>query len=224
MRDERPRREGLSGGSPTPERYEPLPSVLELPAFLIARTPAWAKIVIALTALSAVIGAVILIPKINDDKRARSRADQRAAAIARRAAAAALTLDQRPRDLLLRRTGGPPDTALGLLERGITRDARQRFAQHLVSGPPVRTTSCSPSAEQSRSPAVRRYQRQYDCFAQTAPGLGFDFTAVIDRRHRTATWCKANLRSSSRNDAAVAPLSRRCFVTNPPADPTAPPG
>ena len=60
-----------------PERYEPLPGLAELPAWLWRRSSRRVRIGVALAALVAIGAAVALAPSIRETKEERDAAERR---------------------------------------------------------------------------------------------------------------------------------------------------
>lgn len=84
----------------SPDRYEPLPGILEIPGWLFRKLTRRGKLattlVIALFAAGVTIGLILLVPVITDTKRDNAARDRREAAAARRERIAQLTREQRP--------------------------------------------------------------------------------------------------------------------------------
>src|SRR3954451_17153815 len=79
------------------QRYEPLPSLDRLPAWLWRRTGTRARVAVGLALLAAIALTAVLVPAIQRDKQARAAAELRAHAVRHRVAVKALQREQRPR-------------------------------------------------------------------------------------------------------------------------------
>lgn len=157
-----------------PDRYEPLPGVIDLPGWLWRRLPTLAKVgfVVGLVALVAV--ALLIGPGIRQSKSERARAEQQQRARARSAHVASIRREQRPRF-----ASGPAAITgvaarrrlLGAASASVLADARRRAAAGELDGP-IKAIDCEPfprtvartGAEDS---TARRFGR-YACIAVTA--------------------------------------------------------
>ncbi|MEA2403015.1 MAG: hypothetical protein QOK00_3418 [Thermoleophilaceae bacterium] len=125
------------------DRYEPLPGLFGLPAFLLRKlSPRRRKLVLAAGALllaAGVAAAIVLGPRIAESNRERAadqrRAEQRAQATER----ARLAAEQRPRTG--RVTAANSGAAIAGVEAAITRDAAERHATGELATR-VRRTDC----------------------------------------------------------------------------------
>lgn len=122
------------------DRYDPLPGLFGLPAFLLRKlSPAMRKVVLALIALlvaAAVVTAIILGPRIAESNRERAANQRRAEREAAAAELARLRAEIRPRTGTIA-SGG----AIAGIETAITADARARVASGELETP-VRRTDC----------------------------------------------------------------------------------
>jgi hypothetical protein len=125
------------------DRYEPLPGVLGLPAYLLRKlSPRGRKVAAGLGVLliaGAVAGAIVLVPRISDARRTNAEAARRESLEAAKRARAQLIVEQRPRHGRV----GDGVRLTPALERAITRDARERAASGELDNPARRTT-CRP--------------------------------------------------------------------------------
>ncbi|HEX6584558.1 MAG TPA: hypothetical protein VF056_13225 [Thermoleophilaceae bacterium] len=209
-----------------PERYEPMPGIIDLPGWIWRRLPPVARVglVVALVALIAV--AVAIGPGIRESKSERERAEQQQRQRALAAREAGIRREQRPRFV-----NGPPATAgvgarrrlLDEADRSVLEDARQRAAAGQLRGP-IRRVDCEPfprnvagvGAEDSTELRFGRYA----CLAVTADfleseattggQLGHPYRLRIDFDTGRYAFCKIAGRP------AEGQLKRRLGVTVPP--------
>jgi hypothetical protein len=193
---------------PTGDRYEPLPGLLGLPAFVLRKVSRRTRIVLLIGLLSGVVVVLVLvIPAVQESKQDAVREERAAhrALVAR--TRRRLSEDQRPRRA---RTTGEA-SAMAQLQRAITRDARERFRRHALPGPPVRATRCQPASygeSTPRRPGVRRYT----CLALTSPSVGFEFVGLMDAHRHRLVWCKTNPQAATdAKPLATVPLAAECF-------------
>jgi hypothetical protein len=184
-----------------PERHEPLPGLPGLVRLLLHRTPPAGRVALAILVVVVVGAAIYAAPRISTGKRERARAAQQAQARAVARERRRLAADQAPRRAVA--PVGPVAAQIGALESAVTADARGRQRRRLLPGPRVRETTCRPPTDQ---PIAAHLARRHGgvlerCIAYTTRrmtpegtpyGVGFEFTAVIDRRRGRLTWCKTN--------------------------------
>jgi hypothetical protein len=157
-----------------PDRYEPMPGIMDLPGWIWRRLPPVAKVglVVAFVALIAV--AVAIAPGIRESKSERERAEQQQRQRAKAAREARVRREQRPRFV-----DGPPATSgvaarerlLDEASASVLEDARRRVAAGRLRGP-IRSIDCEPfprnvagiGAEDSTELRFGRYA----CLAVTA--------------------------------------------------------
>src|SRR3954454_1059680 len=130
------------------QRYEPLPSVDQLPAWLWRRTATRARVALGLTLLAAIALTAVLVPAIERDKQARAAAEQRAQAVRHRVTVKALQREQRPR--LGRAHAQARREMLRALEAAILTDARTRG----LDGP-ILSARCEPFPKTVGTPAPK---------------------------------------------------------------------
>jgi hypothetical protein len=184
-----------------------------------------AAVGVGVLALVAIV-LLVVMPAIDTGKREAADREARTTAAAQARREAAVRRDQRAR------TGGDPELApartqmrrralVAGVERAITEDANQRFADGTVRSR-TRSTDCEPflGGTPPEDDTARR-TGTYDCTAlireivgQGNPGrLGYPFRAVLD--FRTATWafCKVNPIPSERSlpdPRTIVPLPDAC--------------
>jgi hypothetical protein len=157
-----------------PDRYEPMPGIIDLPGWIWRRLPPPAKVglVVALVALVAV--AVAIGPDIRQSRSEREQAEQRQRERAEAAREARIRRQQRPRFV-----NGPQATSgvtarrrlLDSASASVLADARRRVAAGRLRGP-IRSIDCEPfprnvggvGAEDSTELRFGRYA----CLAVTA--------------------------------------------------------
>jgi len=203
-------------GSVSPERRDPLPGLLSLPGFLLARLSPRARIAVVLGALAVLAGAAAGVSALIREG-ARQAAGDRATeserdALRRRT----LAEDQRPR-----RAPAPgglasadaPDARLAV-QRAITGDVRKRVHAGLLDGP-VAATSC----EAIGAPR-RRGAAGFNCFtlrttrkAGYTIESGYRFSARVDAGRGSLAWCKRNPRPIHPDTGyfVTVPVSRACL-------------
>lgn len=144
------------------QRYEPLPGLGELPAWLWRRTGPLTRIVTGVALLTAIASAAVLVPALRHDAQARDAAEQRARDARHRQTIQALIREQRPRFGRSRAAARP--AMLGDLEAAILADARHRGAS------PLRA-ECEPFPKTVGEPPPERDPRvtsgSYACLAVT---------------------------------------------------------
>ena len=196
-----------------PERHEPLPSLLELPAFLLRQlAPRGRRTAIALGAVLLVavaIGAFVAVPDLRRSELERTRSEARAAKAAAAARRVRLTRESRPRS-----GSGPaaaglrPGAALRArralmtsVEASVLEDARDRFRSE---GPylgarctalPKPRPGSRPPQDNLAVPIARveclAIERALAPSARTAGVLlGQPFYARVDFTRGRYAWCK----------------------------------
>jgi hypothetical protein len=216
------------------DRREPLPGLLELPGHFLRklgpRGRRRAAIGAAVLAAAVAIGLVIAIPAIDDTKRDRETAAQRAAEERRAQQVAALTEEQR----LLRGSGTPSAGLAGSaavtarqalaadLEVAVERDAVARVNAGELERP-VLGAQCEryPRGARGEDPAadLSSPTGRYSCLAITTEvsptqlnegsGIGYPYRALVDFPSGTFTYCKVSGRPGEGS------LTRKTPVTVP---------
>jgi hypothetical protein len=212
------------------DRYEPLPGLLGLPAFVWRRLPHAGRVAVVALGAALVVGTAVAVPFIVSGKHESAEKERRADAAAKAAAERRLRADQAPHRG--RAAGSPTDPAaqrqaaiVATLEESITRDARARLRAGRIPGPPVKRTVCS--VDRTQLADLQAVARQAGgavlrCLAATTIGsrpdgrrfaVGFEFVAAANWRRGTFTWCKTNPPPGEKFGGvrrAEVPLSRAC--------------
>jgi hypothetical protein len=160
--------------NPKPDRYEPMPGIIDLPGWLWRRMPRVAKagLVVGFVALIAV--ALLIGPDIRESMRERERAEQQERQRIRAAHEARLRREQRPRFV-----SGPAATSgvaarrrlLDAASASVLADARRREAAGQLRGP-IEGIDCEPFPRNvagvgADDSTAQRFGR-YACLAVTA--------------------------------------------------------
>jgi hypothetical protein len=156
------------------DRYEPLPGLLQLPAFVWRRLPRLAKVAAVAAGLAAVVAAIVLAPVIQ-----RSRDEHARSEAAERARIQQLDLERTRREQRPRFARGAPPGAdvaargrlLASAERSIRADASTRAAAGEFNGPIMRVecegyppSAAGVTADADASKRIGRYA----CLAVTS--------------------------------------------------------
>jgi hypothetical protein len=203
------------------DRYEPLPGIAELPAWLWRKAGRGVRIALGVALLVAVGLAVVLVPDIQESEQQRAAAEQRERAERRTQLAASLEAEMRPRLGRAEPATTLADRAatMGEVRAAILADARARVRRGELEGP-IRRLRCEPfprsvdraGAEQDLS----RRRGRYSCVAITAefeaneagPGgvIGHTYRALVDFRSGRYGYCKVTGQSGpSREQLATTP-------------------
>jgi hypothetical protein len=199
----------------SPDRYEPLPGLMEIPGFLVRKIPPSARKPAAFGAVvllvAAVVALVLSIPAITDSKNERAASDARAERKHDALRAAALQAELR-----LREGRGP--AARGLTG-GAAIDARQALVAQLSAGVEADAVSRVQAGEFTQSvvraecerfprrvgngdPALDPSARtgRYSCLAITADAprsdtqnpssIGYPYRAMVDFDSGRFAFCK----------------------------------
>ena len=184
------------------QRYEPLPGIDQLPAWLWRRTGTRARATIGGAVLLAIVMAIVLIPTARQAARDRAAAESHDRAVRHAQGIRALQAEQRPRygrsdPAAASRRGRA--VALGDLEVAIVADARVRG----LPGP-ILAASCEPFPATVGKPApqddLTRRRGGYACLAITseikrtsrnaAGVLGHPYRAAVDFHSGRFAFCK----------------------------------
>ena len=197
------------------QRYEPLPGVDQLPAWLWRRTGPRARVAIAGAMLLAIVMAIVLVPAARQAQRDRAAAESVQRADRRAQGIRALQAEQRPRygrsDPAAASRGGRA-VVLRDLEAAIVADARRRG----LAGPILRA-SCDPFPATVGKPRpeddLTRRRGGYACLAITseiertsrnaAGVLGHPYRAAVDFGDGRFAFCKVAGRPDPIPDPAV---------------------
>jgi hypothetical protein len=191
------------------QRHEPLPGLLSLPRFLVGKLGRRGRRALAVAAaigfVAAVVGAIVLVPRIDDAKRDTAERQRREADAALTARRHALQVEQRPHADRASAIPGEGRAAriavLHGLERAIARDARARVRAGTLSPPPPRYASCELLPHTTDPLRSGSRVGRYRCIAVTSElprarrvsgggVVGHPFRAVVDFRRGRYTWCK----------------------------------
>jgi hypothetical protein len=191
-----------------PPRYEPLPGLAALPAWLWRRAGRGARIGAGLLLLALIGFAIALVPSLRDSERdraaatARQRAEQRAELVRR------LEAEQRPR---VHQGTAAPDSLpararlMDAMTATITADARSRGDRG------VERTDCEryPRSVDGKGADQRLSQRRgrYLCVAVTAEFsggvIGEQYRALVDFETGRYAFCKVISKTGPTRDTLV---------------------
>lgn len=217
-----------------PERYEPLPSIPQLPRYVWRKLPTAGRVVVALIPVAAIALVILLGPGISRDKEERAQAEQERLEQARAERIDRLRAEQRPRFASgpAPIEGAAPDERLLVRGRAVDaaadavgRDARKRVRAGQLDGP-IRRVVCEPfprtvdgrGAHEDLDSATGRYS----CLAVTAvaPGsesqegslIGHPYRVLIDFESGRIGYCKISGRAGegSIGQAPVVPVPKAC--------------
>ena len=189
------------------EKYEPLPGLLSLPSFLYRKLGQRGQVAVkiggGLFVVAIIAAAVVLAPRIAENKRERAEKERRDAEAALAGRIRRLMAEQRPRRGRAE-PGASRAAVVAELEDRILADARARSAAGKLNGPPAKRVECE-AIEHRRGAKGARVA--YTCVAVTSdlPStgnsgggvLGYPFRAVADFSSGRLTWCKVSGRPSS---------------------------
>jgi hypothetical protein len=190
----------MAGG---PDRYQPLPSLLELPSFLLGKlSPRRRRLVEAagLLVLAAVVaGAVFALPAIRSDQRAQQARDDRRAAAHQRALEARYAREARPLHGIgpaARRLEGaaalkPRRALVDGLQAAVLLDARARARRGELPAHHYAATRCFGYPKRLGAPApaddLARRVADVECIAvarDVAPHAGVTIGSLIGQPYR----------------------------------------
>jgi hypothetical protein len=202
--------------STEPDRYEPLPSLVELPAYLIRKlSPQGRRVAAAAGALLlvlAVVAVAVVVPQLRSDDREQRARDDRRAASAAAALKAKYAREARPIHGRGPAVGGREDgealaARRGLvagLEAAVLADARDRARKGELDGTYTSSTCYGyPKQVHAVPPAedVGRATEVVECLAvtravarneRTTTGslIGQPYRALVDFTHGRYAFCK----------------------------------
>jgi hypothetical protein len=201
---------GTDRSEPASDRYEALPGVAQLPAWIWRRLPPVGKVGVALLPVIAVGLVLALGPGIERGKDERAEAEAERIAQARAEHLERLRREQRPQFVR-----GEPAASVGARERlvadaaaSIQRDARGRVQSGTLSGP-IRRVECEPyprTVEPSGAERdLSRRAGRYACLAvtseinptaeQEAGMIGHPYRLRIDFETGRYAFCKVSGRA-----------------------------
>jgi hypothetical protein len=206
-----------------PPRYEPLPGLAELPAWLWRRAGLGVRIGVAAVLLAAIAVAVAVAPALRESSRERAEAEQRERAERRAQLERQLEAEQRPRRGRARSVAaaGAPAGARRAARAGLMRDlstaigadARARVRRGELTGR-IRRVECEPfprtvdgvGAHQD----LARRRGRYSCLAVTSDftggKIGHQYRALVDFETGRYAYCKISGQSGpSRDQLATTP-------------------
>jgi hypothetical protein len=214
---------GLDSGSIDPPRYEPLPGLAELPAWLWRRAGRGVRIGALLALLGAVVAAVALAPVVRESEREREAAAQREQAERRARLARELEAEQRP---VRARSESVAPAGAGTRERLAARaalmddlaatieaDARGRVSRGELNGR-IRRVECEPYPRSvdgvGADRDLARRRGRYSCLAITSEFtggvIGHQFRVLVDFESGRYAYCKiAGQSGPSRDQVATTP-------------------
>ena len=198
-------------GPSRPDRYEPLPGIAGLPAWIWRRLPRAGRIGVGLLPLALVGLALLLGPGIDESKDERARAEAERLASLRAERVERLRAEQRP----LFGRGAPAGTDLGLraalvdgLPAAVLEDARARAGAGTLDGP-IRSVECEPFPRSADGTGAHldphRSTGRYSCLAVTRevkatavnePGaIGHPYRVRVDFETGRYALCKVSGRA-----------------------------
>jgi hypothetical protein len=213
-------RQGVASGKSSepdrtePDRYEPLPGLIELPCWLWRKMGRRSRIAVVVALLGAVAVGVALAPGIQESKRKRLLSEQRERAEARAELIRKLEAEQRPRHGRSKSVAPPgADAVAQLAARGrtldeltgaILRDARLRVRLGELPPPPILMVECEPFPRTvtvvGADKDLSQRRGRYSCLAVTSklkaskstPGLvtGHPYRALVDFKTGRYAYCK----------------------------------
>jgi hypothetical protein len=221
-------RDHTEAGRSQPERYEPLPGVVDLPGWIWRRMGRGVRIGLAagLVALAAL--AVALVPGIRESQEERERAEQRELAESRAELVRRLRAEQRPRfgRAAVAPAGAGAEERLAAraalmdgMSAAILDDARRRVRAGALEGPILRA-ECEPFPRSvdavGADEDLTRRRGRYSCLAVTAEferseesigGLiGHQYRTQADFASGRYAYCKvAGQSGPSREQLATTP-------------------
>jgi hypothetical protein len=210
------------------DRYEPLPGLTELPAFVWRRLPRAAKLAVVAAGVAAVVAAILLAPGIQRSNDAHARQEAAERARIQRQDLEKTRRQQRPR--FARGTAAGSDLAargrlLASAEASIQADASKRSAAGEFNGPIMRVQCEGYPPGDKTIPAdtdASKPTGRYACLAVTSEvpatsgnrggALGHPYRVRIDFRTGRYAFCKVRGRPGELAVKAgpAVPLPRAC--------------
>jgi hypothetical protein len=212
-----------------PDRYEPLPGITQLPAWVWQRMGRGTRIAAAVALLLLVGCGVALVPAMQESSADRERAEEQRRQAARAELARRLEAEQRPR---FERSASVAPAGAGTGERLAARaglmdelsahvvaDARRRVRRGALEGPILRV-ECEPfprSVEGTGADTdLTRRRGRWSCLAVTAEFersdqsiggvIGHQYRALVDFESGRYAYCKISGQAGpSRDQLATTP-------------------
>jgi type II secretory pathway pseudopilin PulG len=176
------------------DRYEPLPGIAALPAWLWRRTNRWTRLAVVAALLVVAVAAAVVVPAQRADSQRRADAAEQAHAAAAERRALSIQADQRPR-----RGRTEPSASLAARTRALAdlRSAIRADARRRVTGA-IAAIECErfPRADEALPPERDLSVRngRYACLAVTerfeGGALGHPYRAQIDFATGRYAYCK----------------------------------
>jgi hypothetical protein len=209
-----------------PDRYEPMPSLAELPGRAWRRTGRGLRIATGIVLLAMIAGAIVLVPAVQEAQQERDARERRERAEKREREIRALQREQRPR---FRRSTSRAAQGAGANARLAARaalldevsvsifdDARARVRRGALDGP-IRRVECEPFprsvARAGAEEDLSRRRGRYYCVAVTAEfkgtaesvggALGHPYRAKVDFTSGRYAFCKISGRPDPVPDPRV---------------------
>jgi hypothetical protein len=185
---------------PAPARYDPLPDLSQMPAWLWRRLPRAGKLAVASAPVAGVIAVLALAPGIDRAKDERARTETERAAQIRAERIEQVRVEQRPRFASSAR--GDLLEAAGA---SVLADARGRVAK------PILRVACEPFP-----PGAAASTGRFACLAVTGEigrgATGYPYRVLIDSDSRRYGFCKVVGRPGEAMIATqpLIPLSPSC--------------
>ena len=196
----------LNDGGRQPERYEPLPGILDLPGWLWRRMPAAAKVALVAAVVALIGVAIAIAPDIRESKAERERAERAERLKARAEREARIRREQRPVFVDARQPTSGVAGRRALLAHAadsVLRDARRRGAAGTLPGPIIgmecETFPRSVTGVGAEDSTKERFGR-YFCLAITAEfrrsevsvggQIGHPYRVRIDFADSSYAFCK----------------------------------
>ena len=185
------------------DRYEPMPSVAQLPAWLWRRTGRGTRLGMALTLLALAGALAVVVPAQRAQRDERAAAHERVRAVAEERRTRAIAVDQRPR---FGRSGGGRVAAAADLRAAIRADAGRRVDDRILR------VECErfPRTDGAPAPELDRMVRRgrYSCLAVTTTfeggSLGHPYRALVDFETGRYAYCKITGRPDLARDPRLA--------------------
>ena len=188
-----------------PERYEPLPGLTELPAWIWRRLGSRGRTGVVVALALAVGGTVALVPALDAARDERAASDRRERVERHDRRVRVLAVEQRPQ--FGRAPASSRAASLDEVAAAIAADARRRVRAGALTGP-IRRIECDPyprSLHPERQLARRRVRLA--CLAVTADfeggALGHPYRALIDFATGRYAYCKVSGRPDPTPDPEV---------------------